>query len=735
MRKISVYPDRKTRTRQFPMTALNRHLSYRALTPQQKLGAFFNGVKYIAENIPHVKHLSSAAAFAVEGRLSFLLPLILLMMFWLPFTGAAADLTCSHLPKLMDVFYANHYAMKSKTAAIRMQAVDQMLKQLDPSKTLLYEADPEKLKPLLLEVFESAEKRNCTSLTPVYDLLVARARENEAIIKKILGPDFQLDKMVELNINVDKRAYPKTLAEKQGILKKVVQFQVENLLLTGMDLATAKQRQIHRYELQTKRVIEQNPSRLITTAAEAFAGALDPHTSYLSPKNLEDLQIQMQLSLEGIGAVLSSETGFTVIEELIPGGGAEKTGLLKPKDKIIAVAQEGEKPVDVIDMDLRDVVSMIRGKKDTRVTLTILRQAEVQDRFDVTIVRDKIDVKEQEAKITYEIRKVNGRQYRFGVIDLPSFYGDEKSDKSSYEDVKKLLAEARRNKADGIVLNLSRNGGGLLGEAMRLAGLFIGNGGIVAVKDSLGKVTILANGSAAGAKNGDEASILSAPAEDPQMLYMGPLVVLTSRISASASEIVAGVLQDYRRAVIVGSDHTYGKGSVQTVLPLPWDLGGMKITTAMYFLPGGKSTQKTGVAADVRLPGWFDLEDIGEATRDYALPAQAIAPFLDARAKGAPHWKTVDKTLIAALKSKSQVRVAQDAKFAKIIKDNKEAADRKGIIRLDDLRKTAKKEDGGQDKETLSEQRQKAREQYAPFINESVNILLDMVTPGAAQYL
>jgi carboxyl-terminal processing protease len=518
------------------------------------------------------------------------------------------------------------------------------------------------------------------------------------------------------------------MAEKQELLKKIVQFQIENSLLTGIDLATAKAKQIHRYELQTMRVVEQNPMQLITTAAEAFAEALDPHTSYLPPKDLEDLQIQMKLSLEGIGAVLSSDTGFTVIEELIPGGGAEKTGLLKPKDKIIAVAQEGEKPVDVIDMDLRDVISMIRGKKGTRVTLTILRQAQRKERFNVTIVRDKIDVKEQEAKITYEIRKVSGRQYRFGVIDLPSFYGGEKGGKSSYEDVKKLLAGARRQQVDGIVLNLSRNGGGLLEEAVRLAGLFIGNGGIVAVKDSRGRVTILANGSAAPGNEGDERSINAASAEDPRALYMGPLVVLTNRLSASASEIVAGTLQDYHRAVIIGSDHTYGKGSVQSLMPLPLELGAMKVTTALYFLPGGKSTQKTGVVADVRLPGWFVFEDIGEAALDYPLPAQAIEPFLGVREKAAPHWKPVDERLIAKLMSKSQGRVAKDAKFAKIIKDNKEAADKKGIIQLDDLRKTMKEEGTGIENETRLEQRQKAREQYAPFVNESVNILLDMVT-------
>ena len=158
--------------------------------------------------------------------------------------------------------------------------------------------------------------------------------------------------------------------------EKVVQFQIENALLAGVDLAEAKKQQIHRYELQTMRVVEHNPEKLITNLAEAFARALDPHTNYLSPENLADLQIQMQLSLEGIGALLSNDNGFTVIEELIPGGGAERSGLLKPKDKIIAVAQEWEKPVDVIDMDLRDIIKMIRGKKGTQVTLTILRQAE-----------------------------------------------------------------------------------------------------------------------------------------------------------------------------------------------------------------------------------------------------------------------------------------------------------------------------------------------------------------------
>jgi carboxyl-terminal processing protease len=660
-------------------------------------------------------------------RLLLILPLILL----LPVSSMAENLTCSRLPMLMERFLSNHYAMKNMTGEINTHAVDQMIKSLDPSKTLLYESDLERLRLVLQGVFVIMPSGDCTVLQQVYDMLVARARENETLVKKILGPDYRLDETVEMNINVDKRPYLKTMAEKSGLLRKVVQFQIENALLSGVDLAEAKKQLIHRYELQTMRVVERNPEKLISSIAEAFALALDPHTSYLSPENVEDLRIQMQLSLDGIGAALSSDNGFTVIEELIPGGGAERSGLLKPKDKIIAVAQEGEKPVDVIDMDLRNIIKMIRGKKGTQVTLTILRQAEQTDRFDATITRDKIDIKEQEAKITYLTRTLNGRQYHFGVINLPSFYGDMEENKSCYEDVKHLLAEAKRRHVDGIVLDLSRNGGGLLKEAVRLTGLFLGKGGIVATKDSHEQVTILANGSAPSRTKGDKRNVITFPAENPRALYTGPLVVLTSRLSASASEIVAGALKDYHRAVIVGSDHTFGKGSVQELTPLPRGLGGMKVTTGMYFLPGGKSTQKMGIDADVKLPMWFILEDIGESKLDYPLPVQAITPFLAMPKNPAPLWIPLEQPMLAELAARSKARVAKDAKFAEIIKSNKEAAGKKDVIRVTDLRKDIEKKSGDKKKETPAELRKKAQDQYAPFVNESVNVLLDMVPPGS----
>ncbi len=687
-------------------------------------------INKIDENIHTGLYLGGDRSIRPDGKCwssirRFLL--ILLLIILLPVSSVAQNLTCSRLPALMKGWLANHYAIKSVTAEIRNNAVDQMIKRIDPAKTLLHESDVVKLKPVLQSLYANLQKSNCVELQQVYSILVARVRENEAIVKKILGPDFKLDESVELNTNVDKRSFVKTVSEKQELLRKVVQFQIENSLLAGIDLTEAKKQQIHHYELQTMRIVQQNPEKLVTKVAEAFALALDPHTTYLSPENYEDFRIQTQLFLEGIGASLSSVNGFTVIEELIPGGGAERSGRLKVKDKIIAVAQEGEKPVGVIDMDLRDVIKMIRGKKGTKVTLTILRQAEHTYRFDVTIVRDKIDIKEQEAKIHYETRTVDGRKYQFAVIDLPSFYGDQKANKSCYEDVKRLLAEAKSKHVDGIVLDLSRNGGGLLTEAVRLAGLFIGDGGIVATKDNRDRVNILANGSKFPVQDEDNSYVISFPAEDPRSLYKGPLVVLTSRMSASASEIVAGALKDYQRAVIVGSDHTFGKGSVQVMTSLPWNLGGMTVTTAMYFLPGGKSTQKIGVDADIKLPGWFVLEDIGEAALDYALPAEMITPFLDLRENAAPFWNLIDKPLIADLKEKSKIRVAKDEKFAEIIRKNKDAAMKKGMIRLSDLRKEMAQENGGKKNETPAEVKQKVRDQFAPYLNESINVLLDLV--------
>jgi len=650
--------------------------------------------------------------------------LIILMIFLLPASAQPENLTCTYLPNIMNNFLGGHYAMKILDDKIKAQTVDQMIKRLDISKTLLYESDVVKLRQDFMGMFTTMREGNCSALRAVYSLLLMRARENEEFVKKFLGPDYKLDGTVELNTDMNKRSYPKTRAEKEDLLKKFVHFQIATALLAEDDMEEAKGQQIHRFELQTRRLNEHNTDHLVTLFAEAFASSLDPHSAYLSPENMEDFQIQMQLSLEGIGAVLRNENGFTVIEELIPGGGAERTGLLKPKDKIIAVAQEKEKPVNVIDMQLREVTKMIRGRKGTRVTLTVLRQAEKAERFIVTILRDRIDIKEQEAKLTYEARQLGTKEYVFGIIDLPSFYGSEKEAKSCYKDVKDLLKKAKEKNVNGIMLNLSRNGGGLLKDAVRIAGLFLDRGGVVATKNRRDYITIFANGISSQQFKEEKKKIISFPEEQRSAIYLGPLVVLTSRLSASASEIVAGALKDYRRAVIVGADHTFGKGSVQAVVKLPLEFGGMMVTTEMYFLPGGTSTQKSGVAADIALPGLFSYEEIGEAALDYPLPNQTINPFIymPGGSDGSyPPWYPVNASLIAALTEKSMARIARNRTFTEITKSSKKIAARKGVIRISDLRENSEKENTGK------KFREKVKDQERPYLEEGINILLDLI--------
>lgn len=628
---------------------------------------------------------------------------------------ASPGMQCVLLPQLFDAYMKGHYLHKSMTDQIRSNTIEQLIKNMDPSKTLLLESDVAQLRAQTPQIFSAIQKGDCSLLEKAYTKLADRSKENEDFVRSFLNKSYALDENAEIRLDPDKRKFPATLTEKQDILKGLVHFQISNYLLTKMKLDEAKSQLVHRYELITKRIKERQGENPVNGFAEAFASALDPHSSYLSPDNLEDFQIGMQLSLEGIGAQLSSEDGFTVIEDTIPGGGAEKTGMLKPKDKIIAVAQEAQKPVPVIDMDLRDVVKLIRGKKGTKVTLTILRQGEKTETFDLAIVRDKIDMKDSAAKITYETRTIGARKVKVGVIDLPSFYGGGgKGGRSCSADVKVLLEQAKREKAEGIILNLARNGGGLLDEAVKISGLFIHRGGVVATKDSAKNKQVLED-------------------QDQAVAWKGPLVVLISRFSASASEILAGALQDYRRALIVGSDHTFGKGSVQAVVNLPPGLGAMKVTTGMFFIPGGRSTQHAGVTSDIVLPPVYAVDDVGEKTLDYSLPPQSMEPFVSADANSSSQelrWDAVDSKVVPVLTARSRDRVAKNAKFAEIKRELEEASKNKGIVKLADLRKKSAREKEKEKKELAKtsarkERDQKVKETEAPLIEESVSILVD----------
>jgi len=622
----------------------------------------------------------------------------------------AAQLSCAVMPQLFGLYLRFHYVHRTMNDELKSHTVDQFVKNIDPSKTLLFEQDVIKLKKDLLTTFKTMDGGDCKKIDEVQNLLVERAKENEAYAKEFLGDKYKLDETAELMTDPDKRKYPKSLDEKKSLIGKMIHFQVSNYLISKTKLPEAKKNVIHSYELVVKRISEKKATDRYNDFAEAFALALDPHSSYLSSDTLAEFRIQMQLSLEGIGASLSSQDGFTVIEEVIPGGAAEKLNRLQAKDKIIAVAQDGKKPQAVIDMDLSDVVKQIRGKKGTKVTLTILRQTDKSETFDVTIVRDKIDIKESAAKITYEKRKSGGKNVKIGVIDLPSFYGGGDEGRSSYGDMKRLIVEANKAKVDGLVIDLSRNGGGLLDDAVRIAGLFIKKGPVVATKGSDLKVDILSD-------------------TDENIVYNGPLMVLTSRLSASASEILAGALKDYQRAIIVGSDHTYGKGTVQVVSDLPQGLGAMKVSTGMFFIPGGQSTQHSGVASDIELPSIFATDDMGEKTMDYSLPPQKITRFLGTDANEedtAKKWNVLKDEEVKRLKKLSSERVAKDAKFIEIEKNLEESKRNKGVIRLAEIRKKAEEEDkkSGGKKEEKS-RKAKIKETQAPLVTEGLNIMTD----------
>ncbi len=357
----------------------------------------------------------------------------------------------------------------------------------------------------------------------------------------------------------------------------------------------------------------------------SLANAYDPHSDYMGKAQLENFAISMKLSLFGIGALLRAEDGYCKIESLMAGGPAARSRKLKPGDRIIAVAQKDQEPVDVVDMKLTKIVDMIRGPKGTEVTLTLIPADAADDaqRKQLTLLRDEIKLEDQEAKAKLiELPGPDGQPTRLGVIDLPSFYAsfelnnlkDNSEPRSTSADLAKLIKKLSAENITGLILDLRRNGGGSLEEAIRVAGLFIKEGPIVQVRDTAGDVSVESD-------------------RDPAVVYDGPLAVMTSRFSASASEIVAAALQDYGRALVVGDTNTHGKGTVQTIyelnrvpgrFPTNVNPGALKVTIRKFYRANGESTQVRGVLPDIVLPSPANDMEVGEAALDYPLPWDTI---------------------------------------------------------------------------------------------------------------
>ncbi|MAF92827.1 MAG: S41 family peptidase [Bdellovibrionota bacterium] len=636
------------------------------------------------------------------------------ILFLLTFSTSvfAEGLECRYLEPIMNGFLKHHVVKNKVTSNLEQRMIDQYIKKLDGSKLYLMSADVKEIRNKMKGITKKVRKFDCSVLFDVQKIYEKRVKERMEFAQTWVKEKPKVDEKLELVLDPDKREYASTDEEAQAFQKKYMQFQLANFIATDMKPDEALGNLERRYQRNLKRVKEMSKEDVLSSFLDSFAHALDPHSSYFSKDVLEDFRISMDLALEGIGATLSSQDGFTVIEQLIPGGAAEASGKLEVKDKIMAVGQIKGDFVPVYDMSLRDVVKLIRGKSGTKVRLKVLRKAEDgTKKFKITLVRRKINLEEEAAQIHYIDREVNGVKKKLGLINLPSFYSaSKKGGRSAAGDVKKILAEANKKKVDAIVLDFSTNGGGSLDDAVKIAGLFFKQGNVV--ETNRNKLADL----------------------DPAVDYAGPLVVLTSRLSASASEIVAGALKDYDRAVIVGGDHTFGKGTVQTVIPLGQFLGAIKVTVGMFYIPGGDSTQHKGVEADIVLPGAFSTDEVGEKTLDYSLPPTKIKPFLSKAAyvkAGAGKWDKVTDELIKKLSERSKKRVAASEKFKKIIEDMKKEKKEDQPIKISEILQDKEDIAKAKKKRNLSKKEKEKEYLEREDIQEALNVALDMLDVNA----
>jgi carboxyl-terminal processing protease len=626
------------------------------------------------------------------------------------------SLDCNWVDPIQAGFLQNHLVTKQKDSVLQTRVIEQYLKRQDSAKIYLLDADVVQVKAMMKNLFDDLGKTNCKFLSEIQSLLVKRVEERTEFVKKLLGKDFKFNKETEFVYDPDHKEFGKTSEEANEFIKKYVQFQIANYLATDVKMDEAKKRVVKNYERNLKRIKETKSDTLIANYLNSFALALDPHSSFFSKEFYDDFTIDMSLSLEGIGATLSQEDGFTVVEALVAGGAAAKSSLVEPQDKIVAVSKKDGKMENVIDMDLKDVVKMIRGPKGTKVKLTILRkEAGRNKKFDIELTREKVNLEDNAVSIYYQDKEVNGIKRKIGIINFPSFYADSKrGGRSSATDMKRVVAEAKAKNVDGLVVDLSSNGGGSLEDAVKIGGLFIKTGNIV--KQS-------------SRREGSENSLADS---DDKVDWEGPLVILTSRISASASEILSGAMKDYNRAVIVGSDHTYGKGSIQTVIAVPGELGALKVTIGMFFTPGGFSTQHRGVESDVLIPSPYNLDDIGEKSMDYSLPPKKIASFISKDAfveKGEGAWLPIKSEWIGKIKTRSQQRVSKNEEFKKILDELEKTRKLGKTIKVSEVLK-----DKGEKEKKVKKARYAAKDEKdkeylkRADIQEASEVLVDLIT-------
>jgi carboxyl-terminal processing protease len=548
-----------------------------------------------------------------------------------------------------------------------------LIKDLDPLKLFFYQSDVDDFSRNKDQLDDQIRRGDIRFAYEVFARFLARVDEKISMAQAELtkSHDFTADE--EMIRDPDTAKFANTPSEAAERWRQRVKFDLlKETADNKVTMEEAVKKLTKRYESIRKSWLQTDNDELLERYLSAMTTSFDPHSSYMAPSTLDNFNIQMKLELDGIGASLRAVDGYTVVQNIIPGGAADKNGGIKPEDKIVGVGEGTSGPMeDIVDMKLNDVVKKIRGKRGTVVRLEV-DPADNSGRKTIAITRDRIELKDSEARsqIIPRGKKADGTPYQIGVIQLPSFYMDmdgarmNLSDyKSTTRDVRRLLEEFKAKNVDEVVIDLRWNGGGSLTEAVNMTGLFIQSGPVVQVKGPDGRT-----------------SPYKPPVEEG-FVWNGPLVVIINKFSASASEIFAGAIQDYGRGIVIGDHSTHGKGTVQQLFDLGNQLfrlrevpnmGALKLTIQQFYRPGGDSTQNRGVVSDVELPSLTTQLDVGEADLDYALKFSQVDPL--------PHdnFHMVDAKMVDALRKRSQERISKSEYFSKV---NREIGQYKKMIK------------------------------------------------------
>ena len=524
-----------------------------------------------------------------------------------------------------------------------------ILKAIDPSRSLLTQEDIRQAD--IDRLPDQIERGLLDTVYQLYGLSLTRSEERLDYWLDILNQgvgSIDLTDNEELRVRNKETPWVTDLTSLKDLWRKQLENQAIGLLLADRTENETYKALIRRYNSQKNRIGQTRPDDIFAGVINAYAGAYDPHTSYLPPADSETFNINMSLSLQGIGAVLQSEDEFTKVVSLIPGGPAEMDGRLKPADRILSIAQGSEPFEDVVGWRLDEVVQKIRGPKGSQVRLEVQAGDDAPNR-EIVLIRDRVQLEEQSAKGQVIEAGTNGE--KIGIIKIPTFYSDftakqagDPNYRSTTRDVKKLLNELRNQDVQGVIVDLRNNGGGSLQEAYELFGLFIPRGPVVQIQSAGGRTDV----------RGDR---------DPDVSWEGPMAVLVNRLSASASEIFAGAVQDYGRGLVIGSQ-TFGKGTVQALLPV--NEGQLKLTIAKFYRISGQSTQHQGVIPDIQFPSAFDPKEIGESALDTALPWDQIRSL---------RYRPLDtpQARVAQLIGRHQARIASDPNFKALLKRTERA--------------------------------------------------------------